>query len=256
MKRLFVLAALAACNAVTGASDLVVDPAASNSAAPPPPPASSPPPPPAVAPPPAAVIVDASTPEADAAPGPMLAVTSTTPPASNDLTAEGTLDWIYFGHNGIAAPNRKVTGGMRISALTKTGGGAAGENNSPAWTVTSSWSDGTPTASVGSTNWYQYFIAANDIVVTLTAEAAPSLRTLALHTATFLATTRLDVSLSDNSVAPYTEDIVGPATMAGIARRTTIAYRAKAGTTLVVKLSVVQISSAGGGLLVASATLH
>jgi hypothetical protein len=202
---------------------------------------------------------DAPGPDADAsldAFGDALAVTITTPPAVYDLTAEGTLDWLYLGHLGSATPNHKATGGSQINAAGYGVPGSKGENNDPRWPVRASWTDGTPVATATDTGWYEYCVNGN-CVYRLNTAAAATPRTLAVHGAVFDATATFTIALSDGSgVFVQTLDATGDAGTVDIPFRVTMTFHGSAGVELQASIRVGNISVSNGGMHIASAALH
>jgi hypothetical protein len=259
---LVTIAAATACNAVTGVASLDTDSPASitpdGAAEPPVDPGTEPPVAP-TQPDEDAASIDAPSDangNPDAPPTSALSVTTSAVATSTNLTTEGMLDWIYFGHAGVAAPNHKASGGSLISNLTATNAVISELNDAPTWPANASWTDGTPTASVAGTNWYREYIDSSKLVVSLTAPAAPTTRTLIVQSGIFAASVRIDVALSDNSAAPFTTTINSASVVSPTDTRTTIAYRATAGVTVSMKWTVQTLVTPAGGLLVASATLH
>src|SRR5438128_2505856 len=72
------------------------------------------------------------------------------PPASVNLTTEGSSDWIHWGLNTATDVNRKASGGSQISNFTTIGSGTnvVRLTDSPS---KYSWTDGSPTAVVNNT---------------------------------------------------------------------------------------------------------
>ena len=74
----------------------------------------------------------------------LLAVSAATPPPTVDLTAEGIVDWAYWGLAKSTSYDHNRTAATRISNWTKIGNGAS-DNYSNNFTGFS-WTNGTPTA--------------------------------------------------------------------------------------------------------------
>jgi len=140
-------------------------------------------------------------------------------PASNNLTLEGTLDWIHWGLNQASDVNRKITGLSQISNYTLIG---AGTNRVRFDTGPSrySWLDGSPTAVVNNTPTGVYINnfdgPGRGFEFTAPADLLP--RILRVYVGEFGATGTLTAMLSDNSAEPFSLAMPGmqAATVQGV----------------------------------------
>ncbi|QVL50304.1 MAG: hypothetical protein KFB96_07670 [Thiocapsa sp.] len=117
-----------------------------------------------------------------------------------NLTAEGTLDWVHWGRSTPTDVNRKAGAAAQIGTLTSidgTGFGRFSNGGRPAYT----WSDGTPTASATTNAGVALFGAGRGYALTVPADTEA--RTLVVYVGGWNSNSRLDVSLSDGSAAPY-----------------------------------------------------
>jgi hypothetical protein len=129
--------------------------------------------------------------------GGLLAINHATLPASVDLTAEGTLDWVYWGYPNLIGVNRKAGGSHPIGELNPQGIGSA--LGGPSFI----WSDGAPTvANMTSTGIYTN-IGCVPPYFTWTAQATATQRTLRLYISANSQTT-LTAHLSDGSAPDAT----------------------------------------------------
>ncbi|WP_213462605.1 GDSL-type esterase/lipase family protein [Thiocapsa sp.] len=117
-----------------------------------------------------------------------------------NLTAEGTLDWVHWGRSTPTDVNRKADAAAQIGTLTSidgTGFGRFSNGGRPAYT----WSDGTPTASATTNAGVALAGAGRGYALTVPADTEA--RTLVVYVGGWNSNSRLDVSLSDGSAAPY-----------------------------------------------------
>ena len=125
-------------------------------------------------------------------------------PASVNLTAEGSRDWIQGGYNGdYTKLNRKV-GANVLSGLT-----VANPNNNGAFVrglgPTISWSDGTPDATCsGTTNGVHAGSISNTISFTVPAGVSP--RTIRIYSSSVHAAMQFKAHLSDGSAPDWVND--------------------------------------------------
>ena len=144
---------------------------------------------------------DASQPVDDLAvppPPPILTGAHTNIPATVDLTAEGTLDWLHAGLATATDVNHK-SGGSPLLVLTAKGTGGQYGMYQPAYT----WSNGTPTASA-TTNGGIYMNGVGN-GATLTMPVSATTRTVNVYLTAFNAHATLTAHLSDGAVADYSD---------------------------------------------------
>jgi hypothetical protein len=124
------------------------------------------------------------------------------PPASVDLTMEGTADWVHWGLTDASSFDYKNLVSRKISNFTVLGTNSIQNyaNNLTAF----SWSDGVPNLEVnGSTTGV--FIKGLNHGFTLTALADTNSRTLRVYVGLYGAQARFRAYLSDLSAAPFTD---------------------------------------------------
>lgn len=155
----------------------------------------------------------------------LLAVVEQQVPPVVDLTAEGDLDWVHWGLSDFNRVQRKRSGGGAIADLTRTGWlGRYGDNPQRF-----AWSDGTPIAVERGTSTGVYACGVGSGFVIAVA-AGTKARRLNLYAGVWRARGRLEVSLGGLTETHRLERADGIAT-----RRWAIAFRAPAGTRLVVR---------------------
>lgn len=182
--------------------------------------------------------VDLSTPP-DLTGGPVLAGQMQVPPSNTDLTAQGSLDWIEWGFNGVSAVRK--SGGTILSDYTVVAGTAM--QATTGYPTTFTWSDGTPTAS-GSTTASVYVNGAGD-GFSFTAAAVPTeLRTLRVYLGAYKSGTKLVAHLGDGSVADYSSTALTASGNTPAEAVYLIQYRSSAATTLTITFTA---SGSGGG---------
>jgi hypothetical protein len=154
---------------------------------------------------------------------------------TDNLTAEGTADWVHWGD---AVLNRKSGVTPQIASYTVVGSGSVlSYSNDPR---ALSWTDGTPTAS--GSNHNGVYINSLHNGFSFTAPADTNLRTLTVHVGGWLSGGTLTASLSDGSAAVYV-DITTPAS-GQYDRNYALAYNAAStGQTL----TVTWVATSGGG---------
>jgi uncharacterized repeat protein (TIGR01451 family) len=184
--------------------------------------------------------------------GGSLSVSGTVPPATVDLTAEGSLDWAHWGLTSATSFNRKGGVTQQISNYTKIGSGTV--KRFPDNLSGYSWTDGTPTATATNTT-AGIFIQGVGKGFQITAPADTTDRTVKLHVGVWMAQGRLEVSLSDGSVPSFVDTSVNDNAGASV-RVFTISYRAAAaGQQLRIKWTVLQSYSSVGNVTLQAATL-
>lgn len=126
----------------------------------------------------------------------------TTPPASVDLTAEGTTDWAHWGLISSNSFDHKAAVVHQISDFTPLGAEPAVQyaNNS----VTYSWSDGTPTASASGTDTGVYITGFED-GFQLNVPAETTTHRLKVYVGLYGAEGNFQAYLSDFSAPAYTD---------------------------------------------------
>ena len=158
------------------------------------------------------------------------------PPASINLTAEGTSDWIHWGRSDVNDVDRKITGLSQISNFTLIGTGdtITRLTDSPS---KSSWTDGTPTLTAtnnpGGVYINNFDGPGRGFQFTVPADLLS--RVLKVYVGEFTASGTLQATLSDNSAPAYSQVLTGAAnqTVQGVY---TINYAAASpGQTLTVK---------------------
>ena len=121
-----------------------------------------------------------------------------------DLTAEGTLDWGHWGYAGSSSWERKALGGV-ISDASLLGSGA--KHAVTGVGVTSTWSDGTPTASVLHTA--TSIAVSSPDTLQLSAGATNAMHLLRLYVGGKNARARVLMHLTDSSAPDYVDDQFG-----------------------------------------------
>ncbi len=140
--------------------------------------------------------------------GQLNVIAASTAPYTNNLTTEGSLDWMHFGLSNAASVNRK-SGVSQQLAYTQLAGTANQFGDGPALRPTHLWSDGTPTTtSAGFSGGI--FIPGNGASYQITAPADATARTLKVHLGGWNSSASINVSLSDGSAAPFSTTISGP----------------------------------------------
>ena len=163
--------------------------------------------------------------------GGSLAGSQVAPPASTNLTTEGTLDWAHWGLSTSAIFNHKNGVTQQIGNYTQIGSISALRytNNSNTY----SWSDGTPTATTTNTTTGIYtYQTGNGFQITVPADTTP--KTLKLYVGLWNSSSRLEAVLSDGSASPFIDNsLVSGTVLNGVY---TLDYRAAtSGQTLTIK---------------------
>jgi len=186
------------------------------------------------------------------------------PPASVDLTAEGTADWSEWGAASATDFNHKANVPAQIGAFTPVGPGA--DSQSGGGGAIATWSDGTPTPS-GTNSQRGIFVAGAGNGFRLTLPADLVTRTVRLYTNVFAARAAITATLSDGSAPAYSDDALVDASdsfdngaKAGVY---TLSYSAASpGQTLAITLTtetdygVVGSANQDGGIVLEAATLQ
>jgi len=188
-------------------------------------------------------------------------------PASANLTAEGTTDWIEWGDQPAGNTNSDYTGDYnrkanvapRISTFNPVGYGT--ESQAAGGGTVLTWSDGTPTQS-GTNNGQGVYVSGNGnnppssgSGFQFKVSADTMTRELRVYVDASKARGRLTASLSDNSGPVYSDDSLSSTsgTTAGVY---TLYYRAASpGQTLTVDWETA-VDYGGGGVTLEAATLQ
>ncbi len=167
---------------------------------------------------------------------------TTVPPASVNLTNEGTVDWAHWGNGGPQVFNHKANVAQQISTYSVIGTSQIfwlGDNP-----TTFSWNDGTPNASANNVRTGVFALAlGNGFQFTVPADT--NIKTLRVYLGLWSARGRFEASLSDGSAPIYLDKTLlnQNATSNGVY---TISFAAaSAGQTLTIKYTV-ETSFAGG----------
>jgi hypothetical protein len=194
-------------------------------------------------------------------------VTYTTTQSIN-LHSLGTTDWAAFGYpTNATSIERNSSGGSAISALTNVGSGTPGNyNNTSAYPPTwlSSWTSGTPDATISNEGYLVYVIAPMSNGMAFTVPADTTSRTVTVYVsltsdASHTTQGKLTATLSDGSAVPYSDTTMtivnGSANLLGAY---TITYAAASapgsGTTLTVAFTN-NSSTVGQNVQIYAATL-
>jgi len=180
--------------------------------------------------------------------GQLSVTAASTAPYTNNLTTEGSLDWMHFGLSNASSVNRK-SGVSQQLAYTLLIGTANQFGDGPAFRPTHLWSDGTPTANSAGFSGGIY-IPGNGASYRITAPADTTERTLKVHLGGWNSTASLNVSLSDGSAAPSSTTISGASVYHNEA---IVSYRAaSAGQTVTLTLTA---TTGAGNIVLQSASL-
>jgi hypothetical protein len=125
---------------------------------------------------------------------------SAEPPASVDLTAEGTLDWAHWGLNDETSFDHKATGGDKIGNVTITDAASTGQGNAA---VATSWSDGTPNPTATDTD---SFLEQNNGRFQFTVPASTTSQMLKVYVQAWNTVLHFEARLSDASAPPYVDE--------------------------------------------------
>ena len=134
------------------------------------------------------------------------------PPASVNLTIEGSTDWIHWGLNTATDVDRKITGGSMISNFSTIGSGTnvVRLTDSPS---KASWIDGTPDLTVTNTPSGVYInnFDGPGRGFVFTVPAGLLTQVLKVYVGEFTASGTLQAVLSDNSAPAYSQVLTGAA---------------------------------------------
>ena len=135
-------------------------------------------------------------------PGGMLSGNLAFPPASVDLTAEGTSDWVHWGLVSPASVDHKAVGAQQISDFTLIGSASAQRLGDSSTGYT--WSDGSPTALTNDTHTGVFVHGStNGFWITAPADTTP--RTLKVYVGLYGARAEFRAHLSDFSAPAYAD---------------------------------------------------
>ena len=122
--------------------------------------------------------------------------------AADNLTTEGTSDWVHWGDSSL---NRKTGVAAQLSSYSEVGAGGVYRYAPDLRPL--SWSDGTPTAS-STNNTYGLYISGAGNGFSFTAPADTSTRTLIVHVGGWDSGGTLTAHLSDGSATDFTASTV------------------------------------------------
>ena len=172
------------------------------------------------------------------------------PPASLQLSTEGSLDWAHWGLNTSSDFNHKSGVPQQISNFTTVGAGSPLRyNNNP---TAFSWTDGTPTLSASNSPTGVYISGANSgFRITLPADA--TVRTLRLYVGVWRTQGRILAQLSDGSAADFTDtSLINTTGNTTLGVYTLTFHAASSGQTLTVTFTQSNPSSGNATLQAAS----
>ena len=173
------------------------------------------------------------------------------PPASLQLSTEGSLDWAHWGLNTSSDFNHKSGVTQQISNFTTVGAGSPLRyNNNP---TAFSWTDGTPTLSASNSPTGLYLSGQNNgFRITLPADT--SVRTLRLYVGVWRTQGRILAQLSDGSAADFTDtSLVNSAGSTTLGVYTFNYSAASSGQTFTVTFT--QLTATSGNVTLQAATL-
>jgi hypothetical protein len=129
------------------------------------------------------------------------------PPASVDLTAEGTTDWAHWGLTAAGSFDHKTAVAQQVPNVTLVNATAGNLNRYTDNFSAYSWIDGTPTAQASGSKTGVFLYCTNNPPAgfQLTVPATNLLRRLKVYVGLFAAQARLDAWLSDWSAPPYSD---------------------------------------------------
>ena len=175
-----------------------------------------------------------------------------------NLTTQGTLDWAHWGMGGPGIFNHKNGVTQQISNMQRLG------NAGTSWFLnnitTSTWTDGTPTATASTQNG----ILTNQIGTggegfQITVPADTNLKTLKLYVGSWVGIGRLEAAISDGSAPTYVDTSVNSCSSGVFEGAYTVVFKAaSAGQTLRIRYTLLtDCDGAGtfGNVTLKSATL-
>ncbi|RKT47467.1 glucose/sorbosone dehydrogenase [Thiocapsa rosea] len=146
----------------------------------------------------------------------------TVPSGTANLSTEGSGDWVHWGLISAASVTAKAGVTAQIPRTLGVIGGSALRFNDTGPRLRYAWTDGTPTASA--TTGAGLYIGGLGKGYTLTVPADTDARTLVVYLGGYKTRGRIEVTLSDGSVAPYVQTVEDLAT--AFDRRLAVTYRA------------------------------
>ena len=156
------------------------------------------------------------------------------PPASVNLTAEGTVDWAHWGLSSAASFDHKSGVTQIIPSVTPVNATASGflqySDNLTAY----NWSDGTPTTTASGSTTGIFIYSTNDPpgAFELTVPATNSLRRLKVYVGLYGEQCRMEAWLSDSSAPAYSDASLSSAYNDGYAVYTFLYSSTNRGATL------------------------
>lgn len=194
-----------------------------------------------------------ATPTPTPTPAGTLSVTNVAPPASANLSTEGTTDWAHWGLTDTSSFNHKSGVTQQISNYTKIGSGTVGRFTD--CQVKYSWTGGTPTDSATDTITGLYIpLVGNGFQFTV--PAGTTQKTLKVYVSVYKARGKFEVSLSDGSAPAYT-DYTDISTGSHYKVYTIVFKAGSASQTLTIKHTVESVYDASiGNVTLQAATLY
>jgi hypothetical protein len=171
------------------------------------------------------------------------------PPGDIALSGSGIRDWTHWGYQGATSFDHEA-GPNLLSDCTITGGTQLSITQVA---VSASWTNGTPDATASQTATGTGM--SSPAALTFTAPAGTTASVLSVYVGGHGAQGKLDVSLSDSSATPYSDDQFSGA-QAWHSVYTITYNAASAGQTLSVKWTDEQDVVTGGFAMLLSATLQ
>jgi hypothetical protein len=175
------------------------------------------------------------------------------PTTIQNLTTLGTADWAHWGLTSNTSFDHKAGGNSGISNYTVLNAEAGSVATSPYSSVTVSWSDGTPTSSVSSTQTSVYVAGLNKgFQITAVADTTP--RLLTVYVGMNNTRAKMVAHMSDNSAPDYIDQSLqnsGPLSAA----YTFVYSAASAGQTLTISWTAQQVLAYNSSVSLIAATL-
>lgn len=145
--------------------------------------------------------------------GSLVMMAADMPAGDVDLTGEGTLDWVHWGHSAATSFDRKNSGDAIGPVIVV---GASAQKAIVLTAVTASWTDGVPDAVVTRTSTATGISSPDGLQLEVLAEPNP--HTLRLYVGGSNTRGRLDLHLSDSSAPDVSDNRFqgGPAAWHGL----------------------------------------
>jgi hypothetical protein len=135
----------------------------------------------------------------------LLSGSITTPTGTQNLTQQGTADWVHWGLHGPQSIDRRAGSTTQIGTFAVLGKGSVlSYSNNP---FPFSWSDASTNSQVSSTATGVYILGQNN-GFTLIAPAGTDARILSIYAGVYKAQARLSAQLSDGSAASFVDTSV------------------------------------------------